>query len=845
MNKINLNKIFSTSLSLAMAVTSAPMPAGAVGPTGPAAPAFVARLTPPEQFGYVASSFAPHSAERPRMIVISDLHGHVEVQHNIVGILQHVVGQLRQNGSPMANKEVPVFVEGGWEKHLEEPLREVKNADVRSFMNEYFLQKAEINAAQAYSEKVAGQGQVQLIGVESKDAYLANRAQFLKTYPARKELLLALEHEEAAVRVLTKYLASGSFKRLQTMRDDYMAGRIRPETFARALTALAKKNGINNGMVRTLQNISTASQKDLDAAFSEVYRSVIETLSSKKPLSALLHKSFNNEEAIRENLGKIDASMDLLKRLVANQLTPSEVPLALMRMPELIETAEMLLVKSPLKDQATRVVRESLNFYPYAMLRDDTLTANSLKSLESYGADATGILVTGGFHTDAIADNLRRKNIPYMIIHPVITRDLLASEHLNYIKRVGKEHVTPDEMVQDIEALRLRHPIQSQVKASAAVGNMESGKGPQGGQNPQQFGGYINEAVARTNLTSEAKVLEPILAQAQAAVEAVESPSMAEAQAQVQTVVQGKLGEVQFSELNGAIDWTSGVSLGVDGSNAQGLSKAEAAVLGGVLRDVFRLTEQTETNGQGIDAIHIVGTTSDDAALEKLGSEGKVFWKQGDRTRTVVLSKTKMDTIKFLLSQLHNATAQQKAAIQSGLQTLVHEVVHMADEKGVDGQNRSKAEAEANATLKAIIITAYLIGKDAGEGKARDEILTFVNNMMRQLENGKDTAWVVTAWPNLAEMIANALTGGKELDAAAVQQLVDELMVKHPKRTAYEAEQAVRASADAQAGLLHMFSVNGNEDLPGGVPPTVGKGADDKLNQIDSDAGRDAANAAS
>src|SRR5690349_8721938 len=82
MKKLNLNKVLSTSLCLALAVTSAPIPAGAVGAAGPAAPAFAAKLTPPEQFGYVASSFAPSGAERPRLVVIADLHGHLEVQNN-------------------------------------------------------------------------------------------------------------------------------------------------------------------------------------------------------------------------------------------------------------------------------------------------------------------------------------------------------------------------------------------------------------------------------------------------------------------------------------------------------------------------------------------------------------------------------------------------------------------------------------------------------------------------------------------------------------------------------------------------------------------------------------------
>ena len=47
MNRETMTKVFSTTLSLALAVATTPLPAGAVGPMGPAVPAFVAGLTPP------------------------------------------------------------------------------------------------------------------------------------------------------------------------------------------------------------------------------------------------------------------------------------------------------------------------------------------------------------------------------------------------------------------------------------------------------------------------------------------------------------------------------------------------------------------------------------------------------------------------------------------------------------------------------------------------------------------------------------------------------------------------------------------------------------------------------
>lgn len=177
MNRETMTKIFSTTLSVALVATSAPVPVSAAGPM-PAVPSFVAGLTPSEHFGYVASSFSPNKDARlPRLIMISDLHAHVEVQHNIVGILHGLVDKL----NPAPGHSVPVFVEGGWDAHLEEPLRSVSNPSARAFLNEYLMQKSQIGSAQAFSEEIAGSGKVHLVGVENKAEYEANRKRYFNT----------------------------------------------------------------------------------------------------------------------------------------------------------------------------------------------------------------------------------------------------------------------------------------------------------------------------------------------------------------------------------------------------------------------------------------------------------------------------------------------------------------------------------------------------------------------------------------------------------------------------------------------------------------------------------------
>src|SRR5258708_23191851 len=416
-----------------------------------AEPAFVGKLTPPAQFGYVASSFSLNKdARAPRLIVLSDLHAHVEVQHNLIGIMHDLLGKL----SLAPGKRVPVFVEGGWEKHLEEPLHTVANHKTRAFLSEYLMQKAQIGSAQAFSEEIAGSGKVQLIGVEDKATYEGNRKQFLKTYPGRKRLLTALAREERALRQLSKYVANGSFEKLQSMRDSYNAGRVGAARYARMLSRYVDRSQISGHFVDVLRNSSQARPDELEVALNQVYREVALKLSKRAPWTSFLRQSLGNEEMMRQNIARFDSDFDLLKRLVADQLTPGEVPLVIARMPYLKTMTDMLIGKSLNGMDDKKVVEESVDFYPYAFLRDGILAKNSLKELDAMkDAEATGILVVGGFHTDAILDYLQKNGISYLHINPTVSRDMTTDEQLNYVKRMGEEPVSAEELKNDLVVL--------------------------------------------------------------------------------------------------------------------------------------------------------------------------------------------------------------------------------------------------------------------------------------------------------------------------------------------------------------------------------------------------------
>ena len=88
----------SAAVTLSFALVMSSFPASAMPAAGTRAPDFVKALTPPDALGLVASSYDAGGAAAPKLIVVADLHGHVDVQHKIIGILVFVVLRVGRCG---------------------------------------------------------------------------------------------------------------------------------------------------------------------------------------------------------------------------------------------------------------------------------------------------------------------------------------------------------------------------------------------------------------------------------------------------------------------------------------------------------------------------------------------------------------------------------------------------------------------------------------------------------------------------------------------------------------------------------------------------------------------------
>jgi len=730
MNGKNLKQILSTSLSLALAVSSAPIPVGAIGPVEASAPAFVAKLTPPEQFGYVASSYAPNGETRPRLIVIADLHAHLEVQRNIVEMLDFMVKKLTSGNDQLSESVAPIFVEGGWTDKLEHPLAFIHNSNLRSILAKYFMAKAEIPATQAFSERYPNGKNFTLTGVENYKEYQANRERFAKTYPMRKRLLDAIARHEAAMQDLASTVEPGAFDRLSAMRQDYLSGKISAEKYSKGLVRLAARFGVSNSAIDTLKNVSNASSSNVDMALHTAHRSIVRAISKEKPFTAHFRKSLGNEDIIRENVALVDSYLDLLKRTLSNQLTPEEVPLAYARLLEMTQVADLLLKKDGLAIDIQNALQESLAFYPLAMMRDTTLVENSLKALEKNPTQTTGILVAGGFHVGTIADYLRDHKIPYMVVHPSVTRDLSVGEQINYVKRMAREHVTVEEFRADFANGFGKKTVEASGLSAPAISNLPSEVTPVKPEEPPTgIGGFGGSAEAEDALLAAVTAThegKPLIISKAAGIQlengvTADAENLARIDA-VRQIVNEDLGGTGFIEGTiGAAELGKGATFTRTDGNNFSPAGALAADISPVLEVALELVP--ETSPQKVQVVHAQVVKGDvltrmaaaaAPSQEITDNKNAMVAGLGGRELAIVISEDSIPNLQkatAAINKLKNGetlTPEDNASIQK-MQIIAEEIAH-----GLTGKGGTRgAEVEA-ATLTILFGLVAKLGFTTG-----------------------------------------------------------------------------------------------------------------------------------
>ena len=421
---------FTKSLAILLNLTLVGTSFADVGVPGAAAsavamPDFVKALTPPEQLGFVTDSY-PGQTDKP-VILIQDLHANYGVQKKIEAILKHLQPLVAQGERPMV-----MGIEAAWGDVDFTPIK--KRAEkVRQVAGEFLLKEAEITGMDQFA--IMSKSPVKVVGIDDPQDYVLHRNLVQKSMIARLQLAQKVERLRAAV-ASNRTDAPHALRRLWRIDDAFHEGKM-------DLPELSKKLG-----VPLLQNYGQA-----EAA-----------LAQRK--AELADQSRDKQGVYLSNLVLADENLQLLSRLLRQQLTLEEVAYVSHHTQEMLVAIQSLLPGENM-DMWKEAIHSAADYYAIALMRDKPLSEHA-RELAQNNPDTSVVVVTGGFHTAAISQYFKEKKVSYMVIAPAVESHTDYDEML-YVKRMMGIHLSKADMIQKGLPQMAAKSVQSLLGPSAAV----------------------------------------------------------------------------------------------------------------------------------------------------------------------------------------------------------------------------------------------------------------------------------------------------------------------------------------------------------------------------------------
>lgn len=149
---------------------------------------------------------------------------------------------------------------------------------------------------------------------------------------------------------------------------------------------------------------------------------------------------------------QVEHDVDLVKRILRFQATENEVRAFVPRMDAFLAIAKSLLENAGEEQSARRLrvlLSGSVEYYVLAMMRNQPMVDHTLALITGPSAKTNvAVLVTGGFHTQPIAQLLRQRGVPYLVITPHVAR-LDPDDHKRYEARLLGQPLSPAQMISD------------------------------------------------------------------------------------------------------------------------------------------------------------------------------------------------------------------------------------------------------------------------------------------------------------------------------------------------------------------------------------------------------------
>lgn len=432
---------FVTALTVtATAVTGDPLLFAQTVEPRPSFPPFLL----PAELGRITETHLSNNARAvwtSRFVIhIQDAHAQPEVQEGIRKLLHW----LSDHSSPSLGRgaSLLVAIEGATGPIHPEYLEFFKEfPEANEAVAEDLFQKGELSGAErfAWDEYRKGRRPTRVFGVEDPSLYRENLKTFRGLVFRRKEAELALASlgartEKEGSKILNPELRK--FLREKARKETDWVGYLE-----RGLKERAKRFlGIHlNDPIEQLRfpNLTRffyikRAEAEKDRKISRRKRKLLDLISGEIDTRELGKEMERLEEALESKLARSQQEkeflrtlkdLDLLRRLVLLELTREEHDLLASRR-QAIET----LAKKP---KLQSLIKQALQFYQGAQTRDRLLVEGALEQ----GPGGIVALVTGGFHTPGLVEELKARGISYAVISPALTEEKGKSPYLGVMRR--------------------------------------------------------------------------------------------------------------------------------------------------------------------------------------------------------------------------------------------------------------------------------------------------------------------------------------------------------------------------------------------------------------------------
>lgn len=389
----------------------------------------LSKIALPENLGHIEEIFLPAGIDKktPYLIYLQDAHANLGAQENIAQIVRQLADSLDIK---------TVFSEGGSGEANLAPLRSFQNQKIKEEVTKFWLEQAVLTGIER--EAIVGKKNFRFFGIEDPSAYLEGGELFLKSHSESKKFLASI---------------SGFARRNKTLRKKYFNKAL--DQFETEVSKFESKHNLIalvSYMANEARNLHINRwkyleiEKCIDLIIAEMEGGNIERfLEIQKSIDGarLFQEIDALKNEIKEKLfmNKREQLLDQehvilhnLRSMASLEATPQEVAY-FNRNSKLIET---YLHQSKVNALALKSAKE---FYRSALKRD-RLMFQKMNDVFNKEQMNSAFLITGGFHSPGIAEQLRKNGIPFVLISPQISDENIFSR---YFERISGKRASLEE----------------------------------------------------------------------------------------------------------------------------------------------------------------------------------------------------------------------------------------------------------------------------------------------------------------------------------------------------------------------------------------------------------------